>query len=29
VKHRATPEFWEMYAELPKKIQQLADKNFA
>lgn len=29
VKHRTTPEFWEMYAELPKKVQQLADKNFA
>ena len=29
MKHHATPEFWEMYAELPKHIQELADKNFA
>ena len=28
MKHRATPEFWEMYAKLPLNIQQLADKNF-
>ena len=28
MKHRATPEFWEMYAKLPANIQQLADKNF-
>lgn len=27
--HRTTPEFWEMYAKLPKHIQDLADKNFA
>jgi hypothetical protein len=26
--HRATPEFWECYAELPKTIQKKADKNF-
>jgi hypothetical protein len=28
VKHNTTPEFWDMYAQLPKHIQQLADKNF-
>jgi hypothetical protein len=29
VKHRTTPQFWELYDQLPKQIQQLADKNFA
>ncbi len=28
VKHSTTPQFWEMYKELPKHIQRLADKNF-
>jgi hypothetical protein len=29
VKHRTTPQFWELYNKLPKQVQQLADKNFA
>jgi hypothetical protein len=28
VKHRALPEFWEAYRNLPEHIQKLADKNF-
>ncbi|MBI3163017.1 MAG: hypothetical protein HYZ23_10920 [Chloroflexi bacterium] len=26
--HRTLPRFWKHYAELPKEIQGLADKNF-
>jgi len=26
--HRALPRFWEHYAELPKEIRELANKNF-
>jgi len=26
--HFASPSFWELYAELPATIQELADKNF-
>jgi hypothetical protein len=29
VKHRTTPQFWELYGKLPKRIQRLADKNFS
>jgi len=29
VKHRTTPEFWQLYEQLPKQVQLLADKNFA
>ena len=28
MKHLATPDFWFHYRNLPKEIQQLADKNF-
>lgn len=28
MKHRTTPDFWDMYGELPGQIQRLADKNF-
>jgi len=28
VRHRTTPQFWESFEKLPKKIKQLADKNF-
>lgn len=28
MKHRTLPRFWEHYAQLPKDIQALADKNF-
>lgn len=27
--HYAGPSFWELYENLPKHIQDLADKNFA
>jgi len=27
--HFTTPEFWSRYHQLPKEIQELADKNFA
>jgi len=29
LKHHASPEFWGCYAQLPKSVQRLADKNFA
>jgi hypothetical protein len=29
VNHRASPRFWNFYEQLPKHIQELADKNFA
>ena len=28
MRHFTTPEFWELYDELPLKIQELADKNY-
>jgi hypothetical protein len=28
VKHRASKNFWNFYAELPGKIQKLADQNY-
>jgi hypothetical protein len=28
VKHYAWPEFWYHYRQLPRDIQELADKNF-
>jgi hypothetical protein len=28
LKHFTVPSFWRSYDELPKEIQQLADKNF-
>lgn len=28
MKHLATPSFWDCYKQLPKAIQNLADKNF-
>ena len=27
--HFATPDFWAAYRELPRAVQELADKNFA
>ena len=27
--HRATSRFWACYGDLPKDVQNLADKNFA
>lgn len=29
MKHFASPEFWKCYAQLPKEVQQQADKAFA
>jgi mRNA-degrading endonuclease RelE of RelBE toxin-antitoxin system len=29
MKHLTTPQFWELYKNLPSQIQELADKNFA
>ena len=29
MKHRASADFWKGYRQLPKVVQQLADKNFA
>ena len=29
MRHYALPRFWQHYRELPKEVQQLADKNFA
>ena len=29
MKHLATPQFWELYQNLPSQIQDLADKNYA
>lgn len=26
--HRTLPRFWQHYGQLPKEVQQLADKNF-
>jgi hypothetical protein len=26
--HRTLPRFWQLYRQLPKEIQELADKNF-
>jgi len=28
VKHTTTPQFWELYYQLPGEIRDLADKNF-
>jgi hypothetical protein len=28
MKHFASPQFWELYQNLPSQIQELADKNF-
>jgi hypothetical protein len=28
VKHRATPKFWQFYAQLPQEIQRLAQTSF-
>ncbi|WP_017721744.1 ParE family toxin-like protein [Kamptonema formosum] len=28
LKHFTTPEFWECYRQLPREIQELADKNY-
>ena len=27
MKHYTTPEFWRYYQQLPKEVQELADKN--
>ena len=27
--HHASPSFWQLYAELPDAIRELADKNFS
>lgn len=29
MRHRTTPQFWELYQKLPALIKRLADKNFA
>ena len=29
MKHFTSPQFWELYQNLPTQIQELADKNFA
>ena len=29
MKHFAAPDFWKCYHDLPRSIQQLADKNFS
>nr|WP_044200029.1 hypothetical protein [Oscillochloris trichoides] len=29
MRHVASPQFWQHYAELPAAIQHLADKNYA
>jgi hypothetical protein len=28
VKHLTTPQFWQLYRQLPEAVQQLADKNY-
>jgi hypothetical protein len=28
VRHRASPKFWQFYAQLPESIQRLADKHY-
>ena len=28
MKHRALPEFWSHYRQLPAEVMELADKNF-
>lgn len=28
MKHIALPRFWQHYQQLPKEVQELADKNF-
>ena len=28
MRHRANPDFWRLYRELPDEIKQLADKNY-
>ncbi len=28
MRHRANPKFWQLYAQLPKEIQRLADDNY-
>lgn len=27
--HYTLPRFWQLYDQLPKRVQQLADKNYA
>ncbi|MBK9528670.1 MAG: hypothetical protein IPO41_10215 [Acidobacteria bacterium] len=29
MKDRTTPQFWELYDNLPRHVRSLADKNFA
>ncbi|MGV3723681.1 MAG: hypothetical protein ACO1SX_22515 [Actinomycetota bacterium] len=29
MKHRTTPDFWELYNALPREVQELADKSYA
>lgn len=29
MKHMALPRFWQYYQQLPKEMQELADKNYA
>jgi hypothetical protein len=29
LKHFASPEFWELYKQLPQTIQDLADRSYA
>jgi len=28
MRHFASPEFWELYEELPDSVRELADKNY-
>ena len=28
MRHRASPEFWSLYENLPEQVKKLADKNF-
>lgn len=28
MKHLTTPQFWQLYRQLPEAVQQLADKNY-
>lgn len=29
MKHMTLPRFWQYYQQLPKEVQELADKNYA
>lgn len=29
MKHMTLPSFWQYYQQLPKEVQELADKNYA